>query len=110
MDSGFLGKSSIRWRFQAVIVGNTNWYSIKLKQFSTGKVGITHNTDDSFNTTLSENTWHHVVVVSTGSEVQLYINGNYDSELTATSATTLGLPLHKLGYTCTGTDKLAAFR
>ncbi len=81
---------------QAVVSGSTNWHSIKAKQ-SDGKVGLTKTADDSFSHTLSLNTWTHVVVVSNGSTAQLYINGSLDSSLNTTSATTLGLPLHRLG-------------
>lgn len=71
---------------QAVIGTNTNWYSIKLKQ-PDGKLGITKTSDYSFGESLSQNTWHHVVVVSTGSEVKLYVNGNYNSNTTSSATT-----------------------
>lgn len=95
---------------QAVLGTDTIWKSIKLRQSGGcgSYVGITNSADDCFGTISPPlDSWRHVVIVSTGTEVRLYINGNYQSNLTTTSAKTLGLPLHRLGNTNNGPDRLS---
>lgn len=85
-----------------------SYYGIKSKQYSTGKIGITTGSDFSFADSLTVNTWTHVVIVSSGSQVSLYLNGTHKETTSNSGATSLGLPLFRLGNSTYGTDKLSA--
>ncbi len=94
----------------AALMGDST-YAIKLEQYNaTREIGFTHSgvADYYFKITVPQNTWTHVALVDSGSQLSLYTNGVFASSTLYSNSVAIvtpsGLPLPRA---CFGADELA---